>query len=319
MRKSKDNPLVLSSKKPCQSQTDSRRELVRLRSDLELEKSQTQQAHGHLRVELRLLREEAEKEQQRALRELTARRGCQWDRHSNKHRRALADKVNIKDCAQYSKTKSTRKEGLCLCTEDTYTKLDLLLLTLYEKINGEQGVCKQHHRQNFELEKAIFLCHLLKAYGRLLQGRQRELPSYIFKRLSRKPTQEEGKASCQTLQRSHSAAHSTKKNNKQDQQKQPSDRPSGAADPCTTAAVVDTCWSGSREICHPRSTPHAGWGDRPTCCAESFGSDESPPTKCLDRNMEVSRFMFQNKFSSLYVTCCTYVFEHSDFRSNESF
>lgn len=293
MRKDRDNPLALSSKTPFQSQTDYGRELERLRADLEAEKNRTQWARRHLLVEIRRLREEAEREQRRAVRELTARSGCQKDKHSNKHWRVLAKELSIKDTGRCSNFKSTGKESFCLCSIGTHRKLNQLLLTLYEKIHGEQAVQKLHHRQEFELEKAIFLCHLLDAYGRLLQRRPKaEHPSYIFKHLSKKPTQEEKTAFCQMLQRSQSASHSTKNNNKEDQQKQPSDRDLCAVDPCTSAAAVDTCWTSSLKICHPHNIPHAGWDDQPPCCTEGSGSDVSMPAKCMDRNMEVSCFTF---------------------------
>lgn len=296
MRKDRDNPLALSSKRPRQAQTDYGRELERLRADLDAEKNRAQRARGHLRVELRHLREEAEREQQRAVRELAARRGCQKDRHSNRHWRLLGKEVNSKDSGPYGEGESSGKEAFCLCSGETYTKLEQLLLTLYEKIDSERAVHKLHHREEFELEKALFLCHLLEARGRPLQGRQGAgHSSSLFNRLSRKPTQEDSSNSCQTkpllalLQRSQSASHSPKKKTKQD-------RPLGsalcAADPCTTAAVVDTCRSSSLKICHPPNAPHAGWDDQPPYCAESSGSDESPPSKCIDTNMEVSYFIF---------------------------
>ncbi|XP_040907093.1 LOW QUALITY PROTEIN: peripheral-type benzodiazepine receptor-associated protein 1 [Toxotes jaculatrix] len=281
MRKDRDNPLALSSKKPCQSQTDYGRELERLRADLEAEKNRTQRAHEYLCVELRYLREEAEREHQRTVRELTARRGCRKDTQSNRHRRLLAKEVNIKDAGRYSKVESAEKEVFSLCSGETFTKLEQLLLTLYEEINGEQAVYKLHHRQEFELEKAIFLCHLLQAHGK--QRQRAGHTSYIFKSLPRKPAQEDGDNSCQTLQRSQSASHSSKENTKQDQQKQPSGGDLGAADPFTTAAVVDTCQSSSLKICHPHNPPHAGWNDQPPRCT---GSDKSSPSKCMDRNME---------------------------------
>ncbi|KAK2879783.1 hypothetical protein Q8A73_023595 [Channa argus] len=277
----RDNTLALSSKKSCQSQTDYGQGLEKLRADLEAEKTRTQQVHRHLCVELRHLREEAEREQQWAVREVTARHWCQKDRHSRRYWSVLAKQVKFKDCGQYRKVKSTWNETFCLCSGETYTKLQQLLLTPSEKINGEQAVYKLHQRQEFELEKAIFLCHLLQAYERLLQGKQRtEHPSYSFKRLSRKPTQKGKEASFGrwTLPRSQRASHTAKNNNKQDHQKQPSGRDLSTPDPCTPAAVVDTCWS--RKICHPRNTPNAGWGSQPP------GSHESPPTKCMERNME---------------------------------
>ncbi|XP_078121725.1 peripheral-type benzodiazepine receptor-associated protein 1 isoform X2 [Sander vitreus] len=296
MREDRDNPLALSSKKPCQGQKDYGQELERLRADWEAEKKQTLQALGHLSVELRHLREEAEREQQRAVKELAARRGCQKDRHSNRYQRLLAKEVNIKNGGRYTKVESTDKEAFCLCSRETCTKLEQLLLTLYEKINGEQAVYKLHHRQEFELEKAIFLCHLLEAHGRLLQGRQRAgHSSFIFNSVPRKPSHEDGSNPCQkkplltysrTLpQRSQTASHSPKKT-KQDRREQPLGRAVCAAELCTSAAVGDTCWSGSLNICHPCNAPHAGWDNEPSYCAESFGSDKSSPSKCMDRNME---------------------------------
>ncbi|XP_051256266.1 RIMS-binding protein 2-like isoform X14 [Dicentrarchus labrax] len=294
MRKDRDNPLALSSKKPCQGQTDYGRELERLRADLEAEKNRTQQERSHLSVELRHLREEAERELQRAVRELTARRRCQTDRHPGRRWRLLAEEGSIKDSGRYSE--SSGKEAFCLSGGETYTKLEQLLLTLYEKINGEQPVYKLHDRQELELEKAIFLCHLLDAHGRLLQGGKRAgPPSCIFKRPSSKPAQGDGSNPCQTKplltcsrtlqQRSQSASHSPNKKTEQDRGKQPLESALRAADPCTTAAVLDTCRSSSLKICHPHNTPHAGWDDQPPYC-ESSGSDGSPSSKCMDRNME---------------------------------
>ncbi|KAI3373066.1 hypothetical protein L3Q82_006414 [Scortum barcoo] len=290
MRKDRDNPLALSSKKPCQGQTDYGRELERLRAELEAEKARTQWARGYLCVELRHLREEAEREQQRAVRELSARRGCQKDRASNRHRR-LVKEVNVED----SVVESTGKEAFCF--GETYTKLEELLLTLYEKISGEQVVYKSHHREELELEKAIFLLHLLEAHGRLLQGKKRVgHSSYVSKSLSGKQTQEDSSDSCQTEpllthsralpQGSQGASRSPEKQTKRDRRGQPSGRVLCAADPCVSAAAVDTCHGGSLKICRPHNAPHADWDDQPPHCAESPGSGMSSPSKCMDRNME---------------------------------
>lgn len=304
MRKDRDNPLALSSKKPCQGQTDSRRELERLRADSEAEETRTQQAHGNLCVEVRHPQEEVDKEKHRAVRELTARRGCPKDRYSHRHWRLPPRETNVKESGRYREVEPTGKGSFCLYSGETYATLEHLLLTLYEKINGEQPVYKLHHRQDLELEKAIFLCHLLKTHGRLLQGRQRAgHPSW----LSRKPTQEDSNSclrepllthSSSLLQRSHSASKVT---TKQAQQELPLRRAPRAADPWTTAAVVDTCQSSSLKICCPPKTLHAGRDNQPPCCAESSsGSEKSPPSKCRDRNMEVSYVSFQHFILSVY-------------------
>ncbi|KAM6970622.1 peripheral-type benzodiazepine receptor-associated protein 1 [Aplochiton taeniatus] len=65
------NTTAVSSKRP--DWGDHERELERLRGALCAEKNRNQQAHQRFSVDLRRLREEAEREQQRALRELTAR------------------------------------------------------------------------------------------------------------------------------------------------------------------------------------------------------------------------------------------------------
>nr|XP_020480205.1 peripheral-type benzodiazepine receptor-associated protein 1 isoform X3 [Monopterus albus] len=145
---------------------------------------------------------------------------------------------------------------------------------LYEKIHGEQSGYKLHHRQEFELEKAIFLCHLLEDHRRPVQGRQRAgHPSYIYKSLSRKPAHEGSSNYREILKRAQSASHSFK-NTRGEKRKQPSGN-----GPCNTVAVGDTCQSSSLKICHSFNTPYAG-------CSESCGSNESSPAKCMDRNME---------------------------------
>ncbi|XP_047462963.1 peripheral-type benzodiazepine receptor-associated protein 1 isoform X4 [Mugil cephalus] len=297
MRQDRDNPLALSSKTPRQVRTDYRRELERLRADLEAAKARSQRSHGQLGVELRRLREEAEKEQQRTVRELKARGRCQRDRKFNSCAHILAKEVSIKHSGQHGKDVSVGRNAFCDSSEQTYSKLEQLLLTLYEKINGEQAAYKLHHRQDFELEKAVLLCHLLETHGRLLQGKQRAgPPSYIFESVTRKPVQEDNRNSCWTrprltsasasLQRSRRASHSPKRKPQQDRWKQPSGRDLCAVDPCASAAVVDTCQGSSLKICHPQNTPHAGWDRRPSSTAESSGSDESSPSKCMERKMK---------------------------------
>ncbi|XP_042355019.1 LOW QUALITY PROTEIN: peripheral-type benzodiazepine receptor-associated protein 1 [Plectropomus leopardus] len=289
MRRDSDNRLALSSKKPCRGQTDFGRELQRLRADWEAEKRRTQQARGHLSVELKHLREEAEQDQHRAVREQAARRGCQKD--SDRYLRLLEKEVNTKQTDRGQNRESTEKEAFCLC-RDSHAKLEQLLLTLYEELNGGQAVYKLHQREEFELEKAVFLCHLLEAHGRLLLGKHRTgHPSYTLKSLPRKPAQEDVSNSSQkksrltaSPQRSQSASNSPKNKTKQDRSERPLGRAVSAADPCTAAAGVDTCQSGSLKICHPPNAPHAGWDD--PHCGESSGSDESSPSKCMDRNME---------------------------------
>nr|XP_040036265.1 peripheral-type benzodiazepine receptor-associated protein 1 isoform X5 [Gasterosteus aculeatus aculeatus] len=286
MRADRDNPPTLSSKKPCRVQADCGLKLGRLRTDWEAEKKQIRRARGPLSVERRCLLQEAEQDRQQAVREPAARKRGRKDGPSDGDRRW---KVDPKDGALCAGIKSTGKEFLGLCSGETYRKLDHLLLTLYEKIKGKQPVHKLCHRQEFELEKAVFLCHLLEAHGRVLQGRHGAgHPSYISNGLSRKPAQENGSNSCQTKplltysgaspHGAQTAPHSANRGIKPAGREPHLGGALCAADPRTTAAVVDTCRSGLQGIWHPDDAPHAGRDDRPPCCAES--------SKCTDGDME---------------------------------
>lgn len=307
MRKDRGNPLALSSEKPCQGQTDYRRELERLHADLEGERDQTQRACGRLRVELRRLREEAEEEHQRALKELAAREGRQKERYSDRQRRLPAKATRVKESGRHREVRWTGKGSAHLFRGQTYAKLEQLLLLLYEKVNSEQPVFKLRHRGQLELKKALLLCNLLKAHGGVLQEKQRaDYPACIFKQYSRK--QEDGAHnfchpdpfitySRALLQRSHSALHSVQEKPKQDQQEGPLGSALPAADLHTATAAWDTCQTGSLKICHPPSITHAGWDEQPPRCTEFFRSEETTPSKCTYRNMEVSykpTFTFTN-------------------------
>lgn len=291
MRKDRENPLALSFKKSCQDLTDNCRCLERQHADLEAEKARTQWAFGQLYLEITCLREEAEKELQKAVRELIAGRRCQEDSDSHQHWHLAATEVNNKDSRRYRDVNLRVQESFYLCSGETHAKLEQLLLTLYKNINAKQPGFKFHQRQELELEKAIFLCHLLKTHQILLQGRQKAGHSvYTLEKCSEKLPEGSSKSPqtkpLQTYSRSHSASHSPKK--KLHQQERLVGRALHTDDPCPTAAVVDTCQSSSLKVCRITNTPHAGWDTQPPCCAESFGSDESLPSKCMDRKMEVS-------------------------------
>lgn len=293
-----DNPLALFSKKPCQGQTACERELERLHADLDAEKNQTQEAFAHLSVELRWLREKAEYDHQRAVKELSARRKCQTVRD---FQRCLYNPAA--DSVGYW-LQSTENESLHLCGRETYAKLEQLLETL-NKIAREQPLYKLHKWQGFELEKAIFLYRLLKAYRILLQKKQRTGCSrHSVKHFSRKLPQKDRISSCLTgllqpcsrfnLQRFHSGSHLLNKQSKHNQQ----ERPVGK-DPCLPATALDTCWSCTLKVCHPLNIPHAGSTTPSPHCIKLCRSEESPPPRCMDRNMEVGYFIFPNSTHDL--------------------
>ncbi|XP_023197966.1 peripheral-type benzodiazepine receptor-associated protein 1 isoform X5 [Xiphophorus maculatus] len=287
MREDRDNPLALLSKRSCQNQTDYRQELERLQADLEAEKIQTLWACGQLGVELRSLRREAEREHKRTVRELSARRFCLKDRNQSRH--LLAKEGQIKN-----KLQSSGEDGFHLGSEQS--KLEQLLLTLYEKINGKRAGYKFHHRREFELEKAIFLCRLLEAHGRLLQGTPRSRPpNYVAKKSSKKLVWDNGcnprqstplltsfRAQLETTSLRDLPSHNKKC--KPDQKKLFSSGRLQTAGPWTSTEVRGVGQINSLEMHRPNNTIRAVQDNHPSLWEESSSSDKS--TKCSRRNME---------------------------------
>lgn len=272
-----DNPLALFSNKLCQGQTACERELERQRADLDAEKNRSQRGFARLSVELRLLREKAEREHQRDVKELAARRKCQANRDSQR--------CSHKASGGY-RSESAEKDPFCLSSPETHAKLEQLLDTLNKKIDGGQPFHKLRHRQGFELEKAIFLCHLLKAYRILLREKRRAGRSgHGVRGFSRKLPDKDDISSCLTgppqtcsgalLPGPHSASRSPKRQSKRNQ---PEWKAVHAADPCPPATALDTCRSSAVKSCRRPNVPHAGWT-----------AQESPPP------MEVGYLRFLNK------------------------
>lgn len=317
MRKEWGNPLVLSSERLCQGWTDYRQEQQRLHVDLEGGRDQTQWPCGRLRLELQRLREEAEEEHQRALKELASKEGQKKKRHSDRQRCLQLKATKVKESGRRRESRWTRKGSVHLFWGETYAKLEQLLLLLYERTNSEQPVVKLRHREQLELKKALLLCNLLQAQGKLLQEKQRvDYPACIFRHYSRKHEDDDPDPlitySRALPQRSHSALHSVQEKPKQDQQEGPLRSALPAADPHTATTAWDTCQTASLKICHPPSTTHAGWDDQRPCCTEFFRSEETTPSKCTYRNMEVSYFTFTNpthlqkSYNYYYLYNCNY-------------
>lgn len=294
MKKDCGNPLALSSEKPCQGQTDYRQERKRLHVDAEGGRDQTQWTCARLRLELQRLLKEAEKEHQKALKELATREGLQKERYSDTHRCLQEKATRLKESGRPRQVRWTQKGSVHLFCGQRYAKLEQLLLLLYERINSKQPVLKSHHREQLELKKALLLCNLLQTQGKLLQEIKRaDYPVCIFRQNSKKHEDDDHMFCHQSpfvtcgralLQRSHSAVHSVQEKPKQDQQDGSLGSALPAADPNTVTAAWDTCQTASIKICHPRSTTHAGF----------FRSEETTPSKCAYRNMEVSYFTFTN-------------------------
>ncbi|XP_051903678.1 peripheral-type benzodiazepine receptor-associated protein 1 isoform X12 [Hippocampus zosterae] len=278
MRKDGHNLLLLSSKKPCQGLANHGPELETLNAVLEVKEERTEQA---LSVAIRHPREPHEHVQ-----EVTSRHACRKNGHSNRLRCLFKDRGRHTNIEAGSSTRETR------------LNLEQLLLMLSGKINSEQGVYKLH-KQELELEKAIVLCHLLDTHQDFLHKRQ----------LVRQFAQDDSSFnqlvphlnhSRTSLRGSKIASCSSKIKTKQNQQAASSDL--YLDDACTTCVAADTCWSSALKICHPHNTSHAERNDQAPYHPQFTGSDVSPPSKCMDRNMASGadyRFLVRQNFELL--------------------
>ncbi|XP_056314894.1 peripheral-type benzodiazepine receptor-associated protein 1 [Danio aesculapii] len=200
MRKNCDvnNPPVLSSKKGLKrgSGLDLLRDVERLRTKLEVERSRTQQAHRRFSLELQRQREEAREERERALREITFRLEQQKTLELLQQRDALgreraAEVRRLLRWRSQSTLRPTRDvhrqladelAGVCRsaalspgCKGNgaAYRRLEELLKTLLEQADGQQVAFLHRLQQEVDLEKSYFLCHLLEAHSRpSLQGKE---------------------------------------------------------------------------------------------------------------------------------------------------
>ncbi|XP_057676174.1 peripheral-type benzodiazepine receptor-associated protein 1 isoform X19 [Corythoichthys intestinalis] len=277
MKKDGDNSLVLSSKKPHLAKTNNGLELETLRAAVEVEEEQTDQT---IPVELRHLQEPL-----KSVRQVTSRHVCQKKRHSSSQRCPF----NGSTIDTFSSARKTQKN------------LEQLLLMLSGKLNSEQEVSKLQ-RQELELEKAVILCHLLETHQDFLHKRQiaRHLTqnsssiSQIVPQLTHSRTSQRG---------SKTASCSSQKKTKPDHSiQQSASNDLLGVDACTASVEVDTCWSSALKICHPHNTPHAQCNDQLSYHTQSTGSDESPPFKCVDTNMENGadyRFLVRQNFELL--------------------
>ncbi|XP_030009053.1 peripheral-type benzodiazepine receptor-associated protein 1 isoform X2 [Sphaeramia orbicularis] len=244
MREDSVNPLA--SAPPRQGRTDYAGRVRRLRVDLEAEKNQKLQTSERLSVELRLLREEAEKELLRSWVELRSRGRSQKDWP----RRLLSKEVN----------------------GPTYTRLEQLL-TLYDKLHGDQTVRKLHHRQDLDVDKALLLCRLLQE-----PRKQRSGPAPIARGRPSTP--------CAELGRTETPGTPSGRLGNQQEEEESSEGGGTLTEPRSVFAEGGGALSRSLRTCDPHGPPHGDGDDQRLRCTESSGSDECPASRCTDTNME---------------------------------
>ncbi|KAG7483733.1 hypothetical protein MATL_G00041500 [Megalops atlanticus] len=204
MGKDTSNGLILSSNKAtCRYRGEQGREIERLQAALEAEKSRGRQAHRRFSAELKRQGEAAERERQKAVRDLThryerekalellrlrealgkereaeVRQLLRWKgggspqkeresalRQARELRRQLARELAGKPGPHSPAGRKWPGEPGCLSNVVTYHRLEHFLTTLQWEAHGEQATLVRRLRQELDLEKNLFLRHLLEAHG----------------------------------------------------------------------------------------------------------------------------------------------------------
>ncbi|XP_067295808.1 RIMS-binding protein 2 isoform X2 [Pseudorasbora parva] len=269
------------------------RDLERLRATLEVERSRNQQAFRRFSLELRRQREESREERERALRELTyrheqkkalelirlretlgreraaeIRRLLRWRsrdgklaenftlRQTREVKRQLADEI-----AGISRTGAQGLKPGCKGNGAAYHKLEELIKTLLPQADGQQLALLQRLRQEVDLEKSYFLCHLLEAHGR---------PSQEAKEDQKGVSRPRSKSCVQdrnlVLFRSHSLSRSESSQLMKRKKQQDSERPPLSSPP----AEEEACKAGLPEPCS---------SDEPS-------EEKCSTSRCSEDNME---------------------------------
>ncbi|XP_036379172.1 peripheral-type benzodiazepine receptor-associated protein 1-like [Megalops cyprinoides] len=204
MGKDTSNGLILSSKKAtCRFRGEKGREIERLQAALEAEKSRGRQAHRRYSAELKRQREAAERERQKAVRDLThryerekalellrlrealgkereaeVRQLLRWKgggspqkeresavRQARELYRQLARELAGKPGPRSPAGRKCPGQPSCLSNVVIYHRLEQLLTTLQWEAHGEQSALVRRLRQELDLEKNFFLRHLLEAHS----------------------------------------------------------------------------------------------------------------------------------------------------------
>nr|XP_055054150.1 peripheral-type benzodiazepine receptor-associated protein 1 isoform X4 [Misgurnus anguillicaudatus] len=164
------------------------RDVERLRAALSVERSRNQQTRRRFSLELRRQREEARQERERALKELTyrleqqkalellrqqerlgrerageVRRLLRW-RGQEKQKRTQELQREIAGICS-SRVEGGRRVFGCKGNEAAYRKLEDLLKTLFTQTDGREVALLRRLQQEVDVEKRLFLCHLLEAHN----------------------------------------------------------------------------------------------------------------------------------------------------------
>ncbi|XP_028838034.1 peripheral-type benzodiazepine receptor-associated protein 1 isoform X7 [Denticeps clupeoides] len=172
MGKDRGNRPPLSPKKPrpCCAAPTAEREVERLGAALEAERSRGRQAHRKFSLELRRAREEAGRQRDHALRDLTSR--LERQKALELHRlRAALDRDKAAEVKRLLRRAGGAAGPGCLGNAAAYRKLDEVLQS-----NGRSARLRRL-RHDLDLERGLFLCHLLDAHGCPQEGEDPTGPS----------------------------------------------------------------------------------------------------------------------------------------------
>ncbi|KAK1787877.1 hypothetical protein P4O66_016357, partial [Electrophorus voltai] len=165
-------------------------EVVCVQAKPEADRSRNQQAHRRLPPEHQQQQEGVRKEKERAAQELVFRPERQ--RASERCRPALAGELldgttlwrtgelhsaladEITGVGADVGAWQAQSEPGCLGNGRAYRKLEELLEALHGEARGEQAALLRCLRQEVELERSYFVCHLLEAHGHSTRGEEEE-------------------------------------------------------------------------------------------------------------------------------------------------
>ncbi|KAG5284137.1 hypothetical protein AALO_G00023350, partial [Alosa alosa] len=185
-----------------------------------------------------------------------------------------------------------------------YRKLEELLARLHGQASGEQAALMQGLRQELELEKSRFICHLLEKHGRPQQAEQvpRETPTPAPRSRSVSSAHPLSRSASLENHRVAEGSRGASPSRARRSQSQKVQRSSSQQGP-----VKKRSWSrrrgsmplGKPQLCSSpmesqalpsQPSPHAGWETRlsstPSDPPQSPSPDNSTPSRCSEENVE---------------------------------
>lgn len=184
-----------------------------------------------------------------------------------------------------------------------YRKLEELLVRLHGQASGEQAALLQGLRQELELEKSRFICHLLEKHGCPQQGPHREAASAptpaprrhsTMRLLSRSASLENYQGAATEGTCGASPSHARRSQSQRSSQQGPPKKRSRSGR--RGSVPLGKPQRSSSPVEHPavpsHPTPYTGWEARrssaPSTPSPYPSPDNSAPSRCSEENMEVT-------------------------------